>query len=103
MHELDSRRLSDREASLTAGLDHAAIHRYLTGTKPSSGNCAKLAAYFEVPEDYVLELVGHKHPSAKHSLFVKQLDRLTADWTGEEQQLAMELLQTVERRRRASQ
>jgi transcriptional regulator with XRE-family HTH domain len=54
------RGLSWREASLKAGLDHAAISRFIRGTTPSPESCRKLAVFFGVPEDIVLSLAGHK-------------------------------------------
>lgn len=52
--------LSWREASIKAGLDHAAISRFIRGTTPSPESCRKLAKFFSVDEDLVLTLAGHK-------------------------------------------
>jgi transcriptional regulator with XRE-family HTH domain len=57
--ELRARNLSAREASLQAGLNKDAISSYLRGTRPSPDSCRKLAAYFGVPETFILGLAGH--------------------------------------------
>jgi transcriptional regulator with XRE-family HTH domain len=54
------RNLSWREASLQAGLDHGAISRFIRGTQPNTATSHKLAKFFGVDPDIVLQLAGHK-------------------------------------------
>lgn len=48
-----------RQISLGAGLDHAAVQRYLNGSKPSRDACISLAEYFEVPPNEMLAKAGY--------------------------------------------
>lgn len=56
---LKERGLSGRQAGMQAGLDHAAISRFMNGTQPTVENCIKLADFFGVPRGVVLDLAGH--------------------------------------------
>ncbi len=49
-----------RAASLYAGLNPAAVYYYISGRNvPDPDSCHKLADYFGVPREYVLQLAGH--------------------------------------------
>jgi transcriptional regulator with XRE-family HTH domain len=93
--ELQRRRQSAREASLAAGLGHAAVSRYLNGQRPGTDICKKLARYFGVPEGFVLELAGHVKPTPEHSRFVSQIAELTDGMTDSEQALVLSLVRSV--------
>lgn len=102
--ELRRANLSARAASLGAGLNHNAISHYIAGNRPSPASCSKLARFFDVPEEFVLELAGHiRRERERDDVFLEQVARLSADWTEDEKQHALELLQTVKRRRRGVQ
>jgi hypothetical protein len=49
---------SYREAALRSGLDHYAVNRIFTGTRPGMPNCILLADHFEVNPNEILELAG---------------------------------------------
>jgi len=50
---------SFRQASLGAGLDHAAISRFVGGTRPRFESCLKLARYFRIDQRVLLRLAGY--------------------------------------------
>jgi len=97
LEKLDDRNESARAASLGAGLDHAAISRFLQGVAPTPDSCRKLADYFEVPAEFVLALAGHMPTPEEHDAFVQQVAELAKDWSEEERRLGLELLRTVRR------
>jgi transcriptional regulator with XRE-family HTH domain len=57
---------SERQVSTQAGLDYGAVNRYMHGAQPTSDACLKLALFFTVyPDhiinpDYVRHLAGHR-------------------------------------------
>lgn len=75
--QLGERNESAREASLRAGLDHSAISRFMSGTKPTVESCHKLAAHFGVPEKMVLELAGY-FPPEDFDEFTRQVNYLAS-------------------------
>jgi len=97
--ELERRRESAREASLAAGLNHAAITRYLMGQRPTEPSVGKLAAYFEVPEDYLRELTGYRKPSPEHVQLAGQLAELLEDAPADEIETLFDLARSMHRRR----
>jgi transcriptional regulator with XRE-family HTH domain len=97
--QMATRNLSTREASTGAGLDHGAVSRFMTGTVPAPRTCKKLARFFAVPEEFILQLAGHIEPPPDQTLFLKQLAQLTADWTADEKRTLVELARTLDRQR----
>ncbi|MHB0874534.1 MAG: helix-turn-helix domain-containing protein [Anaerolineae bacterium] len=99
MRELDRRHMSAQEASLAAGMDHAAIHRFLSGTRPSATNTKKLAVYFGVPVDYVRELTGEEEPSPEHVRLATQIAELIGGWPEDEQEQALDVIRLLHQQR----
>lgn len=50
---------SFRQISLSAGLDHGAVRRYINGTKPSRDACIALVQYFDIHPNEMLEKAGY--------------------------------------------
>ncbi len=98
--ELEYRRESAREASLAAGLSHAAITRYLTGITPTPASAKKLAQHFEVPEELILQLAGHIKGPPDQDTFIKQLAQITEGWSEAERRTLVELARTLAAQRR---
>ena len=90
--------VSDRSASLDAKLDHAAISRFLKGTRPSPASCKKLADYFEVPAEMVLHLAGYVSAPPNHDLFLKQVSELTRGLTAAERRQVLDVLKALRKR-----
>lgn len=90
--------VSDRSASLSAKLDHAAISRYLKGTRPSPVSCKKLADYFGVPAEQVMYLAGYINEPADYDLFLKQVSELTRGLTQVERQQVLDVLKALRKR-----
>jgi transcriptional regulator with XRE-family HTH domain len=64
-NECARRRLSWRAASLGAGLGATAVYGMIHGVSvPEPETLRKLAAYFGVSEQYLMELAGHLTPVA---------------------------------------
>jgi transcriptional regulator with XRE-family HTH domain len=62
------RRLSWRAASLGAGLGATAVYGMIRGVSvPEPDTLRKLAAFFDVSEQYLMELAGHLTPSQSDS------------------------------------
>ena len=98
--KLNERNESRREASLGAGLDHAAISRYINGTQPSVASCQKLAEYFGVPEKQVLEVAGY-FPPENHEEFVREITYLAGQVPVATRRSVLDLLRAaVEREQR---
>lgn len=61
--ECDHRKLSWRAASLNAGLGATAVYGIIRGMSvPDPATLRKLADYFAVPYQYLMELAGHLPP-----------------------------------------
>ncbi len=99
--ELQRRKESAREASLGAGLSHASIHRFLAGRRPSPDSCRKLARYFQVPEEFVLQLAGHISPPPDQDIFLRQMDQVTRDWSEADRRTLVEVARAIDRQRSA--
>lgn len=96
---LTERKVSMREASLSAGLDHGAISRFMQGTRPSVENCQKLAHYFGVPEKQVLEVADY-FPPESHDEFVREITYLAGQVPVETRETVLDLLRrAIERER----
>ena len=98
--QLNRRNLSPRAASLRAGLDHAAISRYLSGATPSPENCRKLASFFGAQISYVLDLAGHIEPLPEMTPFLERVGHLTEELTEEQQETILEMIQNALRMQR---
>lgn len=93
--QLQERNLSAREASKRAGLSNSAITRYMTeGGQPNLTSCHKLADFFGVPKETVLELAGHKDPEPDNR-FMRELSYLGAQIPPDKQQLVLALIRSA--------
>lgn len=88
---VEASRQTMRQISLGAGLDHAAVQRYLNGSKPSRDACISLAEYFEVPPNEMLTKAGY--PALAY--FDPSLDNPEA-LAPEVQEVAQELMKIKE-------
>lgn len=86
--------MSAREASLGAGLTHSAIASYIRGARPDLTSCHKLADFFGVPKETVLELAGHKDPEPDNR-FMRELSYLGAQIPPDKQQLVLALIRSA--------
>lgn len=92
---------SFRQASLGAGLDHAAVSRFVGGTRPRFESCLKLARYFRIDKAVLLRLAGYdvevpaelnpEHGSVDLAFLTYELDHLPED----ARVLAKALIQTL--------
>lgn len=83
-HDLNALRLS-----YAIGVSHVTIGKWLKGIyTPNSANCRKLARVFNIPEDDVLVIAGHRSPDlientnyhvGPRALLDRALDQLTSD------------------------
>src|SRR5512140_2509433 len=90
--ELNKRNLSAREASLGAGLSHGNVASYLSGKRPAHASCVKLARFFEVPDNLVLEMAGYVTRSPKEDQFVATVALLAEKWSEADKVGALEML-----------
>ncbi len=98
---MERRNETARQASLKAGLNHGAISHYLKGNRPSMESAKRLAEYYGVPEEFILQLVGLMKPTPGQNMVVRELGLIMADWTDAERQELLELarFRNVQRRR----
>ena len=84
--------LSARKISLRAGMDHAAVSRFLSGTQPTPDSCRALAEFFGVPVDFVLDLAGLIDRPPEMDAFVAEMARLAEHWTPEQKEAWLEMM-----------
>jgi hypothetical protein len=70
---------------------------------PSPSSARKLAVYFEVPEELVLQLAGHIKAPPDQDTFLKQIAQLTEGWSESERRMLVELARTLAAERAAQQ
>jgi hypothetical protein len=76
---VDESKQSFRQVSLGAGLDHAAVQRYLRrGTKPSQDACIALAHYFDIHPNVMLQKAGYP-PRAYFDLSLADPDEFSPE------------------------
>jgi transcriptional regulator with XRE-family HTH domain len=102
LRQLGERRESARAASIEAGMDHAAISRFLRGTQPSPESCQKIAAYFGVPVEEVLSLAGHMPTPPGHDAFLRHVAEIAQDYSVDQRKQALEHLRAIQRLGRES-
>lgn len=60
----DNPRLNQTGLALQLGIGQSTVSHWLTGVSiPSPQNCQKLARFFNIPEDDVLIIAGHRSPT----------------------------------------
>jgi transcriptional regulator with XRE-family HTH domain len=96
--QLNRRNETPRSASRAAGLDHAAISRYLAGTRPSIQSCQKLAAHFEAPASYVLYLAGHLEAPPEMEPFLAQIGSLSGELTEDQKRALVDVARSMTKR-----
>ncbi len=86
---VESSKQTLRQISLAAGLDHAAMQRYIKrGSKPSQDACIALADYFGIHPNVVLEKAGYA-PRASFDLSLADPN----EFPPEVKEIALELME----------